>query len=189
MVRAGRTTLPDKCDRDKSGVANAQRTCIAHLSDVWFKDSNAALAKAVQTANTGAGGRIYFVPLSFPPWFAFSTKQSMLWNFGFGSTDAGGFRKVMAILFVHGLRAAARPNDKVRTLRVSQCKRVYNEIKTRFNDRKNEFTETEQKELKKSMDSFMLGCNNGSLGHPNKFGSALYAQAIIDRLSILYPEP
>ena len=84
--------------------------------------SNDALSLAVQDANKLAGNRIYYVPLSFPKRFAFSTQTSMLWNIKFGSTGLRGFPKTV-VTWMQGI-TALYPNDDVREDRNPQVTRT-----------------------------------------------------------------
>lgn len=157
--------------------------CLDRLSRAWHEASNKALNDAVKAVNGSTGANkelIHFAELHFPPEYGFSTKQTMLWNIRFGATNAGGLRKVVAVLL--DIFRALDTNDDTWDLREKQCSRSEKEL----NKRLGQLTDRDQKKkVKKQLQWFESICKRGSLAHPNKFGAALYAQSIIGRLDAI----
>lgn len=157
--------------------------CLDRLSRAWHEASNKALKDAVKEVNGSIGINkelMHFAELHFPPEYGFSTKQTMLWNIRFGATNAGGLRKVVAVML--DIFRALDTNDDTWDLRKKQCRASEKE----FNKRLGQLTDPGQKEtVKEQLQWFESICKRGSLAHPNKFGAALYAQTIIARLDAI----
>ena len=154
--------------------------CLDRLSRAWHQTSNEIFKDVVSDANGSLGedkARFHFAELHFPPDYAFSTKQSMLWNFRFGATNAGGFRKIVAVTL--DLFRALDTNDDRWDLRREQCAKA----EKKFNKAVKHVTNKDLKEkVKGQLKWFESICQRGSLAHPNRFGAALYAQSVINRL-------
>jgi hypothetical protein len=158
--------------------------CLDRLSQVWHETSNTVLNDAVLAANGSLGedkARMHFAELHFPPDYGFSTQQSMLWNFRFGATNVGGFRKIVAVTL--DLFRALDTNDDRWDLRRKQCGKA----EEKFNKALRHITSGNRNDLKKQLQWFESVCKRGSLAHPNRFGAALYAQSIIGRLDAILP--
>lgn len=175
---------PAYCEDDR-------RKCLGPLSLAWYNTSNSMLRNAVEAVKCdpakGKGCRIHFAEMNFPPEYGFSTKQSMLWNIRFGATNVGGLRKVVAVSL--DLFRVFNTNDDRWDERGRQCARA----EKAFNEKRKEFVKTPEGlkhkvALQKQLKFFETICRRGSLGHPNRFGAALYAQTIISQLEAILPE-
>jgi hypothetical protein len=157
--------------------------CLDRLSRVWHEASNKALKDAVKEVNASIGvdkELMHFAELHFPPEYGFSTKQTMLWNIRFGATNAGGLRKVVAVML--DVFRALDTNDDTWDLREKQC----GASEEKLNKRLRQLSDPVQKKtVKDQLQWFESICKRGSLAHPNKFGAALYAQSIIGRLDAI----
>ena len=135
----------------------------------WYEASNNTLGGVVQTVNEelGAGPtRIYFAKIQFPAEYAFAANETRLWGFD-------RFPLRMMVLFLSFGRTVLPANDEVRGTRVQSCKEVFRREAKETNDQRKEHRR------------LLLLCKYASLGHPNQKGAALYAQAIIQRLTPL----
>lgn len=190
LTRLAFRTLGSSCECKKEECKKYEadaREKLDDLSRVWFETSNRALADAVEKTNrdlpAGGGTRVHFAELHFPPDYAFSTKQSLLWNIRFGATGVGGLRK--AIVVMSDIFRAIDTNDDRWDDRGDQCKAA----SLMFNQRANEVADGDKKkQLKELLNGYVFVCRRASLGHPNRFGALLYAQAITSRLQMILPE-
>ena len=171
--------------------------CLDALSRAWYETSNETLAQAVAEANEQIGEdrrgrgvpapaapRVHFAELNFPPDFAFSTKQSMLWNLRLNATGVGGLKKFFVVV-LDGIRSI-ETNDDRWDVRGDQCKRAFSDFKPRV--KALEEPELTGKKKDEFMKYFVFVCRRGSIGHPNRFGALLYAQSITARLQTILPE-
>lgn len=154
------------------------RSRLITLSELWYKVSTASLSDAVSKVNTELGERslsprAMFVEIDFWPEHSFSAANTLLWNFMFGSTNLSGFRQVIAALSFG--TAAYKPNDDVRENRIKSCNETFKPPK------EGKENEAEKRFRKDSL----LICKYASLGHPNKMGALIYAEAIKGRLQWL----
>jgi lysophospholipase L1-like esterase len=117
--------------------------------------------------------QMLFVGIEYSPEHAFSAPDTLLWNFMFGSTNLSGLRHAIVVLTLG--TAAYKPNDEVRDRRSKSCKETYKRPKGKREDKA-------QKELREVRD---LACRYASLGHPNKMGALIYAEAIKGQLQWL----
>ena len=174
----GSKNVPPRCAED-------MRDCLDPLSRAWYATSNRVLKAAVDTVKRDKGAHIYFAEMNFPPEYGFSTKQSMLWNIRFGATNLGGLRKWVAVGL--DLFRIIDTNDDRWDERGKQCRTA----KQAFNDRFKELVRTdaltpEQKSsVKERLRYFEFVCRRGSLGHPNRFGVALYTQTVVGQLQAI----
>jgi lysophospholipase L1-like esterase len=130
----------------------------------WYQTSNIRLAEAARNMNAEMGReRVMFVKILFPPNYSFAAPKTHLWGF-----NRSPFR--MALLFLSFGKILLPSNDEVRKQRTASCNEIYK-------DQQNETAE-EKKERK----ALRLLCRYAALGHPNKKGAALYANAITDAL-------
>ena len=132
----------------------------------WYESSNSSLAQAVSNVNKNGGGaaaRATFVKIDFPADYSFAASKTHLWG-----VDRSPFR--MMFLMLSFGRVLLPSNDQMRHARGVTCSEIY---KSQPNE-----TAEEKKERK----SNKLLCRYAALGHPNKKGAALYAQAITNVL-------
>ena len=151
------------------------RSRLITLSELWYRVSTASLSDAVSKVNTELGERslpprVMFVEIDFWPEHSFSAANTLLWNFMFGSTNLSGFRQVIIALSLG--TAAYKPNDDVRESRIKSCNETFKGPK------EGKENEAEKRFRKDSL----LICKYASLGHPNKMGALIYAEAIKGRL-------
>jgi lysophospholipase L1-like esterase len=144
------------------------------VSRTWYQASNAALGDAVDkvTADLAAKGsrqRVLFVEIPFPPEFSFNAPETRLWGF-----NASFLRKLLAVLTLG--RVTLKTNDEQLRQRVASCNELY---KKPANEKPNQRGEREYRRLL---------CRYASLGHPNRKGSAIYADAIVGKLKSLIAE-
>jgi hypothetical protein len=133
-------------------------------SSQWHQTSNIRLAEAARSINAEMGReRVMFVKILFPPVYSFAAPKTHLWAF-----DRSPFR--MALLFLSFGKILLPSNDEVRKKRSASCDEVY---------RKPPHETAEEKKERKAL---RLLCRYAALGHPNKKGAALYANAITDVL-------
>ncbi len=135
-------------------------------SRTWYETSNRTLAETVRKTNAelGAGRqRVMFAKIEFPADYSFATKGTRLWGF-----DRSPFR-MMLVLLSFG-KILLPTNDEVRGQRRASCnelfKRPPNETSAQKQDRQRQH----------------LLCRYASLGHPNRKGALLYADAITEAL-------
>jgi lysophospholipase L1-like esterase len=194
---------------DRKGKENFRRH-LELLSQTWYDTSNELLERATEAADAGGDGprRAYFVQLNLPLEFAFSTAHSMLWNFRFNSTGLRGLPKTLVVL-LEGIRTFD-PNDERQGERERVCAEAVRKLRESHRLKKAVYERKEKgykaggldaaeraelttdkndlEKFKKFADSFRRPCNYGSLGHPNHYGAALYAQAITSQLQMILPE-
>ena len=154
------------------------RANLVAISELWYQVSTRSLAQAVEAVNSdlerrAAKQEILFVGIEYSPEHAFSAPDTLLWNFMFGSTNLSGLRHAIVVLTLG--TAAYKPNDEVRDRRSKSCKETYKRPKGKREDKA-------QKELREVK---YLACRYASLGHPNKMGALIYAEAIKGQLQWL----
>jgi lysophospholipase L1-like esterase len=135
-------------------------------SRTWYQSSNKTLAEVARktSAELGAGReRIVFVKIEFPSDYSFAAKGTRLWGF-----NRSPFR--MMLVFLSFGKIPLPPNDEVRSQRRASCDDVF----------KRQPNETS--EQKKDRQRRHLLCRYASLGHPNRKGAILYADAITEAL-------
>ena len=128
----------------------------------WSQASNKALAEAVRKVNAELGGgraRVLFAKLEFSPDYAFAARRTRLWGF-----NRSPFRLVLVVLSFGKILLPS--NDEVRRQRVASCNEVY--------QRQAHETPAQKKERQNGH----LLCRYAALGHPNRKGALLYADAI-----------
>jgi len=144
------------------------------VSRTWYQASNAALGDAVDkvTAALAAKGsrqRVLFVEIPFAPEYSFNAPDTHLWGF-----NASFLRKLLAVLTLG--RVTLKTNDETQRQRVSSCNEHY----------KRPAGETSGQRGTREMRRML--CWYASLGHPNRKGSAIYADAIVGKLKPLIAE-
>jgi lysophospholipase L1-like esterase len=133
-------------------------------SKQWYDTSNTQIAEAVRKVNTEIGQeRIAFARIDFPAAYSFAASQTRLWGF-----NRSPFR--MALLFLSFGKVLLPSNDDVRKQRSASCDEFY---KT---------PENETSEEKRDRKALRLFCRYAALGHPNRKGSLLYADSIMNIL-------
>jgi lysophospholipase L1-like esterase len=133
-------------------------------SSQWHQISNIRLAEAARSINAEMGReRVMFVKILFSPVYSFAAPKTHLWG-----VNRSPFK--MALLFLSFGRVLLPSNDEVRKERTASCNEIYEE------------PSHETAEEKKERKALRLFCRYAALGHPNKKGAALYADAITDVL-------
>jgi lysophospholipase L1-like esterase len=132
----------------------------------WYRASNRALAEAVRKVNAelgGGRGRVTFARIEFPPEYSFAARGTRLWGL-----NRSPFR--MALVLLSFGRILLPSDDEVRRQRSASCDEVY----------KRQPNETPDE--KKKRQNGRLLCRYAALGHPNREGAMLYADAITSLL-------
>jgi lysophospholipase L1-like esterase len=144
------------------------------VSRTWYQASNAALGDAVdkvaaELVTKGSRQRILFVEIPFPPEFSFNAPETRLWGF-----NASFLRKLLAVLTLG--KVTLKTNDEQRRQRVASCNKQYERPAGETSSQRG------TREMRRML------CWYASLGHPNRKGSAIYADAIVGRLKSLITE-
>ncbi len=144
------------------------------VSRTWYQASNAALSDAVEKVTAelvtkGSRQRVLFVEIPFPPEYSFNAPETRLWGF-----NASFLRKLLAVLTLG--RVTLPTNDEQQRQRVASCNEQY----------KRPASETDSQKGTREMRRML--CRYASLGHPNRKGSAIYADAIVGKLKSLIAE-
>ncbi|HVS83724.1 MAG TPA: SGNH/GDSL hydrolase family protein [Pyrinomonadaceae bacterium] len=144
------------------------------VSRAWYQASNAALGNAVKKTNEelaakGSRQRVLFVEIPFPPEYSFNAPETRLWGF-----NASFLRKLLAVLTLG--RVTLKTNDERQRQRVTSCNDQY----------RRPANETDSQKGTREMRRML--CRYASLGHPNRKGSAIYADAIVGKLKSLITE-
>jgi lysophospholipase L1-like esterase len=142
-------------------------------SDQWYRSSNKSLDQAVKNVNAevsrrNAHGRVMFAEIHLLPEHSFRARKTQLWDF-----ESSLVRKLLVVLSFG--RILLRTNDEVRKQRASSCKEFWkappSETSSQKKERKNE----------------ELLCRYAALGHPNRQGALVYAEAIVEQLKSRFP--
>jgi lysophospholipase L1-like esterase len=144
------------------------RARLIAISKEWYQASNHWLAVAAgkvdaQLAANGSRRRVLFAPVSFLPEHSFRARESRLWGF-----DASFLRKLLVVLTLG--KVALRTNDERRNQRDTSCKKLFRP------------TPGETKDNKRSRESRLMLCRIAAIGHPNRKGAVMYAEAINGQL-------
>jgi lysophospholipase L1-like esterase len=147
------------------------RARLIAISREWYQTSDQLLAAAArkmdsQLAAKGSRQRVLFASAGFSPEHSFAATQSRLWGF-----DASALRKLLVVLTLG--KVQLRTNDERRSQRSELCK-------LQFKKAANETPE--QKALREDR---LLRCRLAAVGHPNRKGAAMYAEAIGNLLKLL----
>ena len=135
-------------------------------SKEWYQASNKALAEAVRKVNAELGGergRVMFARIEFSPDYSFAARRTRLWGL-----NRSPFRMALVVLSFGKILLPS--NDEVRRQRAASCDEVY----------KRQPNETP--EQKKERQNGHMLCRYAALGHPNREGALLYADAITNLL-------
>jgi lysophospholipase L1-like esterase len=142
-------------------------------SDQWYHSSNKSLQEAVKTVNADLSVpkpqvRVSFAEIHLLPEHSFRARKTQLWDF-----ESSLIRKLLVVLSFG--RILLRTNDEVRKQRASSCKEFW---KTPASE-----TSSQKKERKNEE----LLCRYAALGHPNRQGALMYAEAIVEQLKMVFP--
>lgn len=133
-------------------------------SKQWYETSNQTLAQGAQKINAEIGRqRITFARIEFLPDYSFAAPKTRLWGF-----NRSPFRMVLVLLSFGKILLPS--NDEVRRQRTASCNEVFSE------------QPNETPEQKKARKALRLSCRYAALGHPDRQGALLYADAIINIL-------
>jgi len=151
------------------------RARLIEISRQWYEGSNQMLAIAAskvdaELAAQGLRQRALFAEVGFLPENSFAAPQSRLWGF-----DASWLRKLL-VIFTLG-RVTLKTNDEQRNQRDTSCKETF---KPPAGETK------EQKEVR--LNRIML-CRLAAIGHPNRKGAQMYADAIARQLKVVISSP
>jgi lysophospholipase L1-like esterase len=144
------------------------RARLIAISKEWYQASNHWLAVAAgkvdaQLAANGSRRRVLFAPVSFLPEHSFRARESRLWGF-----DASFLRKVLVVLTLG--KVALRTNDERRNQRDASCKQIFRP------------PPGETKGARTVRESRLMLCRIAAIGHPNRKGAVMYAEAINSQL-------
>ena len=151
------------------------RARLIELSRAWYEVSSRMLAAATlkvdaQLAAKGLRQRAVYAESIFLPEHSFAAPQSRLWGF-----DASALRKLLVILTLG--RVTLNTNDERRSQRSASCNQIF----------KRPAGETAVQE-KARQDRIAL-CRLAAIGHPNRKGAQMYAEAINQQLKLLISGP
>ena len=151
------------------------RARLVEISREWYQASNRMLAEAIekvdaQLAAKGSRQRALFAEVAFLAEHSFAAPQSRLWGF-----DASAIRKLLVILTLG--RVTLNTNDERRSQRSASCndilKRPPGETKAQLSLRENR----------------LMQCRLAAIGHPNRKGAQMYADAINQQVKNLLSSP
>ena len=140
------------------------RARLIAISREWYQTSDQMLALAARKINSqltarGSRQRVMFADAAFQPEHSFAAGKSRLWGF-----DASAIRKLLVVLTLG--KVQLRTNDERRSQRSDLCK---------FQFQKPQNETPEQKALREDR---RMRCRLAAVGHPNRKGAAMYADAI-----------
>ena len=147
------------------------RTRLIDISREWYAATNQMLAGATrkvdaQSAAKGSRQRALFAEIAFLPGYSFAAPQSRLWGF-----DASFLRKLLVILALG--RVTLKTNDERRNQRGTSCKETFRR------------PASETKDQEKARKNRIMLCQLAAIGHPNREGASMYAEAIGKQLKLL----
>jgi lysophospholipase L1-like esterase len=148
-----------------------RRARLIAISKEWYQSSNhwlevATIKVDAQQAAKGSRRRVLFAPVSFQPEHSFRAREARLWGF-----DASFLRKVLIVLTLG--KVGLRTNDERRNQRDVSCKDAF---KPPLGETKNQ---------KRVREGQLALCRVAAIGHPNREGAAMYAEAISKQLQAL----
>jgi len=151
------------------------RARLIEISRQWYLGSNQMLAIAAgnvdeQLRAQGSRQRVLFAEVGFQPEQSFAASQSRLWGF-----DASWLRKVLVILTLG--RVTLKTNDEQRNQRNASCKATFKPAAG------------ETKQQKEARENRIMLCRLAAIGHPNRKGAQVYADAIGRQLKIVMNSP
>jgi lysophospholipase L1-like esterase len=144
------------------------RARLIAISREWYQASNYWLAMAAgkvdaQLNVSGSRRRVLFAPVPFQPEHSFRARDSRLWGF-----DASFLRKLLVVLTLG--KVALRTNDERRNQRDASCKQIFRPAAG------------ETRDDKRFRESRLMLCRIAAIGHPNRKGAVMYAEAINGQL-------
>ncbi len=147
------------------------RARLISLNREWYQTSDQMLSAAARKIDAdlrtrGLHQRVLFADAGFAPDNAFAASKSRLWGF-----DASALRKILVVLTLGRVRL--HTNDERRNQRSELCKTLFAK------------TEKESAEDKAARLDRLLRCELAAVGHPNRKGAAIYADAISRLLKAL----
>lgn len=147
------------------------RQRLIEISREWYLATNRMLAAATekvdaQLAAKGSRQRALFAEVVFLPEHSFASPQSRLWGF-----DASAIRKLLVILTLG--RVTLNTNDERRSQRSATCNEIF----------KRPAGETSAQEIARQ--NRIALCRLAAIGHPNRKGAQMYAEAIDQQLKIV----
>jgi lysophospholipase L1-like esterase len=157
-------------------MSDAQlRDRLVEISREWYQVSSRMLAAATlkvdaQLAARSSRQRAVYAESLFLPEHSFAAPQSRLWGF-----DASAIRKLLVILTLG--RVTLNTNDERRSQRSASCNDIFKR------------PAGETKEQKKARQSRIALCRLAAIGHPNRKGAQMYADAINQQLKLLVSGP
>ncbi|HBB94740.1 MAG TPA: hypothetical protein DC054_05060 [Blastocatellia bacterium] len=142
----------------------ALRARLITISSEWYETSDQMLSAAArkidaQLATRGSHQRVLFADPGFREENAFAAKESRLWGF-----NASWLRKMLVLLTLG--RVQLRTNDEQRSHRSDLCKSFFRKPSQ----------ETADQEAQR--EDRLTRCKLAAVGHPNRKGAAMYADAI-----------
>jgi lysophospholipase L1-like esterase len=145
------------------------------ISKEWYEGSNQMLAAAAgkidaQLAAKGSRQRVLFAEVGFLPEQSFAAPQSRLWGF-----DASFLRKLLVVLTLG--RVTLKTNDEQRNQRGTSCKETFKR------------PAGETKDQERERENRIMLCRLAAIGHPNREGASMYADAIRKQLKVLISSP
>lgn len=145
------------------------------ISKMWYQVSDEKLADAARTVDAkmaalGSRQRVLFAGVKFLPEHSFGARESRFWGF-----DASPLRKLIVILAFG--RVSIRTNDEQRNQRNASCKEAHQP------------PAGETKDQKWARKWRLMLCGLAALGHPNRKGATVYAEAIGRQLSLVIGNP
>lgn len=140
------------------------RARLIAISREWYQTSDQMLAIAARKIDSqlmarGSRQRVMFADAAFQPQHSFAASKSRLWGF-----DASWIRKLLVVLTLG--KVQLRTNDERRSQRSDLCKVQFKK------------PENETSEQKAVREDRLLRCRLAAVGHPNRKGAAMYADAI-----------
>jgi lysophospholipase L1-like esterase len=140
------------------------RARLIAISREWYYTSDQMLSAAARKVDgqlqaRGSHQRVLFADAGFTPEQSFAANHSRLWGF-----DASVLRKLL-VVFTLG-RVQLRANDERRSQRGELCKQLLPQPLR------------ESPEEKMIREDRLVRCKLAAVGHPNRKGAAMYADAI-----------
>jgi hypothetical protein len=147
------------------------RARLIAISREWYHTSDQMLSSAARKVDAqlqanGSQQRVLFADAGFRPDNSFAADHSRLWGF-----DASALRKLL-VVFSLG-RVQLRANDERRSQRGELCRALLAP------------GPSESPEEKIVREDRLLRCRLAAVGHPNRKGAAMYADAIGNQLKPL----
>jgi lysophospholipase L1-like esterase len=140
------------------------RARLITINREWYQTSSQMLAGAARKIDAelkarGSRQRVMFADAAFQPEHSFAANRSRLWGF-----DASTLRKILVLLTLG--KVQLKTNDERRSQRSDLCKALFKK------------RENETPEQKAAREDRLLRCRLAAVGHPNRKGAAMYADAI-----------